>query len=417
MNRLIKYSILLILFCSTATVVAGQDYEKKRAEIRQKLQETRAEKQNLESQIEQYQEQAELAEQKYERLYKQFEDLKKVIALQEEKIKKLKEEQNHIKEEISVIADEIETNEEQLERLIENYKKTLTYIYKHGRESQLALIFSSQSMNQMLVRSYYLKKFEEYRQNQADQIQEKQTQLKQNRAQLEQSQANNENVLAEIQTENAKLENKRVLQEKNVALLRENKEQREAQLEQKIRDRERLENLLNSLNLEFQRVRDAENSGTPINALDGGYISEDRLKEIENSFQSQKGTLSWPVESTTVSEHFGRKRHPVYGTITESLGIEIVTGKKDSVRVVHPGKVIEVKPFAGYGDVVMVQHGRFITAYGNLSQVLVRKNDILEKGDLIGKSGDKNSVKGTSLFFLLRENNTNLDPEEWLSSR
>ena len=417
MNKLIKNSILLVLLCFTAVTVVAQDYEKKRAEIRQKLQQTRAEKQQLENQIDQYQEQADLAEQKYERLLKQYEDLKKVIALQEEKISKLVEEQKHIKEEIAVISDEIRTNEEQLEQLIENYKKTLTYIYKHGRESQLALIFSSESMNQMLVRSYYLRKFEEYRQNQADQIKEKQVQLKQNRAQLEQSQAENEQVLAEMQTENAKLDEKRAMQEKNVVLLREDKEQKNAMLNQTKRELERLNNSLDALTLEYQQVREAEKSGVSPNALADGYIPEERLKEIENSFQSQKGALSWPVESTTISEHFGRKRHPVYGTYTESLGIEIVTTEDEDVRVVHPGKVIDIKPYVGYGDVVVVAHGRFFTAYGNLSEIQVSKNDILEKGDLIGKAGDKNSVKGTSLFFLIREEYTTLDPEEWLSSR
>ncbi|MDZ7716215.1 MAG: peptidoglycan DD-metalloendopeptidase family protein [Balneolaceae bacterium] len=449
MIKLVKHITLWVLLCLAATAAMGQDYKEMRAEIKQKQKTARAEIQDLNDQIDQYQERLDLAERKYERLYNQYEDLKRVIALQEKKISKLVEEQNHIKEEIAVISDEIETNEEQLAQLIENYKKTLKYIYKHGRTSQLALIFSSASINQMLVRSYYLEKFEEYRQKQAEQIKEKQAELKLNKSQLEEAQTKNEDILAEIQAEKAEQEEKRAQQEKNVALLQENKEQIQAELKRKQREKEKLDNTLTSYVLEEQRIRKAqeeliqqreaerkrrlaeaaaiqdsarrisemEKYSTPITIAEEGYISDSRLEEIESSFQSQKGSLSWPVESSTISEHFGRKRHPVYGTITPSLGIEIITDRREEVRVVHPGKVIAIQPFSGYGDVVMVKHGRFITAYGNLSQVLVQKNTILQKGDIIGLAGDENSVRGKSLFFLVRESKTNLDPEKWLSSK
>jgi len=74
-------------------------------------------------------------------------------------------------------------------------------------------------------------------------------------------------------------------------------------------------------------------------------------------------------------------------------------------------------PITGYGDVVLVSHGKFITAYGNLSQVMVTKRDILRKGDMIGLSGDENSPRGQSVFFMVRETNTNMDPENWLSKK
>ena len=135
------------------------------------------------------------------------------------------------------------------------------------------------------------------------------------------------------------------------------------------------------------------------------------------SFAQNKGELPWPVESSTISEHFGRKRHPVYGTVTPNLGIEIVTKPRAPVKAVHPGYVIAVQPFPGYGDVVLVKHGRFITAYGNLSQVSVRDGTILDQGEQVGLAGDQDSTKGESVFFLVREDNKNLDPENWLRKK
>lgn len=73
-----------------------------------------------------------------------------------------------------------------------------------------------------------------------------------------------------------------------------------------------------------------------------------------------------------------------------------------------------IEPIPGYGDLVFVNHGRYKTVYGNLSQVMVHKNMILSKGDVIGLSGDKDSAKGEVLFFMVRNGNKNVDPESWL---
>src|SRR5690606_11011135 len=69
-------------------------------------------------------------------------------------------------------------NKAELERLIENYKQSLTYLYKHGRVPEFAYLFTSGSFNQMMVRAFYLRRFEEHRTRQATQIETVQQELK-----------------------------------------------------------------------------------------------------------------------------------------------------------------------------------------------------------------------------------------------
>lgn len=447
MKRLLFLFLTAVFFIPVLATGQGQDFKEMRKELVQKQQNTRAEIRELNEQINQFQERLNLAEQKYDRLYEQYEDLKRIVALQEEKINKLQTEQSHIKEEIEVTGREIVQNREKLDKLIENYKETLRYIYKHGRTSQLALIFSSGSINQMLVRSYYIKKFEEYRAEQARNIEEAQAELENNKEQLEQAREKNAGVLAEIKSEKQEQEKKKQLQEKNVALLRQDRQQIREKLNEVQRQKEKLNNTLSALILEEEKVRKEQEArirrleeerieklaeardiedeaererevakySEPISREN--FLGEAELNKIEASFAREKGSLPWPVESGTISEHFGRKRHPVYGTVTSNLGVEIVTGPRQPVRAVHDGYVIDVLPFTGYGDVVMVSHGKFITAYGNLSQVMVSKQDVLNKGDMIGLSGDEDSVRGQSIYFIVRESVTNLDPEKWLSQK
>lgn len=441
-SHIVLYCCLLMI---TGTAL-GQDYDQMRVEIVQEQENTRAEIQQLNNQINTYEERLKLADKKYEALYNKYKDLKHLIALQDEKLSKLQTEQSQIEQEIEVTTKSLAQKREELEELIENYKETLGYLYKHGRTSQLALIFSSSSINQMLVRAFYLEEFNKYRQEQAQKIRDTEKELEQTKEQLVEAQSKNEDVLAEIREEKNELAEKKELQEENVALLRENRQEIQNKLKETQQQKEQLNNTLTNLIRKEEKIREArearierleqerkqklaaakkiENDAERANEVakysepveTGSFMSSEELKEVEERFAQKKGKLSWPVESRTISEHFGRRRHPVYGTFTTNLGIEIVTESRASVQVVHDGYVFAVMPVPSFGDVVFVKHGRFYTAYGNLSEIMVRQNQILDEGDVVGLAGDENSTKGESLFFLIRENTQSLDPVNWLQS-
>lgn len=443
-----KHCFSILLFTCLllgAGPAVGQNYEQMRKEIAQKQQETRARINELSEQIKKYEQRLKQANEKYQSLYDKYQNLKNLIALQDQKLQKLQSEQSQISEEIQVTQQSLQEKRTELKRLIENYKKTLSYLYKHGRTSQLALILSSSSINQMLVRSYYLEKFNRFREKQAEQIRKAEKELEQTEQELLEARSKNKEVLAEIKQEKQRLKEKREEQAKNVELLRENKEEIKNNLAQKKKELDNIESILASYNQREQEIIEAQREAEirqreeerqknleeakdikddakrakevakyskPIDKSE--VMTDARLKQMETSFAQNKGSLPWPVQSRTISEHFGRRRHPVYGTVTPNIGIEIVTDTRAPVNVVHDGFVIDIRPIPGYGDVVVVKHGRFITAYGNLSQINVQENEMLQQGDTVGLSGTSNSTRGESLFFLIRENNTNRDPEKWL---
>lgn len=448
---LIGFICCFWLWVAPAAGQQVQKYKQMQEEIAQKQKSTRAKIEELNQQIRKYEERLKLATQKYEELYQQYQDLKKLIALQDEKLSKLQQEQDQIQEEINVTTRSLEEKKKELQQLVEDYKKTLGYLYKHGRTSQLALIFSSSSINQMLVRAFYLEKFNQFREQQAREIKKAEQELERTKQNLIEARSKNEEVLAKIQEEKQDLAEKRKQQAKNVALLRKNKEQiqqhlqttqqqvnnlenmlasyeaREKEIEQEIieaqkadirrRELERRQNLKEAQKIknDAERAREVAKYSKPIDRSE--LLDESSLDKIEETFADSKGRLPWPVKSHTISEHFGPRRHPVYGTVTPNPGIEIVTEPQAKVKVVHPGFVVDVRPLPGYGNVVVVKHGRFYTVYGNLSEINVQKNQVLQEGDIIGLSGTPNSIRGESLFFLIREHNQNLDPENWLQTQ
>jgi len=445
-----SFSYIAFLIClaviTNPALGQGQDYTKMRKQIIAKQKDTRAEIDDLNGQIKSYEKRLKLADKKYEALYEKYKDLKQLIALRDRKLSKLQKEQSEIRDEIEITTTSLHKKQAELKQLIEDYKKTLSYLYKHGRTSQLALIFSSSSINKMLVRAFYLDKFNSFREKQAENIRQAEKELEQTKADLVDAKTKNEDVLSEIKEQKKKLAAKKQQQKKNVALLRKNRDKIHNKLKEVQQQKEKLNNTLSELILKEEKIRKAqiehirkleEERKKKLEAAkkiedaakrakevakyskpveDKAFMNSKKLDKIEEDFAKSKGQLPWPVKSHTISEHFGRRRHPVYGTVTENLGIEIVTPARAKVHAVKAGYVIDIRPIPGYGDVVVVKHGRFFTAYGNLSQIMVSKSEILQQGDIIGLSGDSNSTRGKSLFFLIRENNKNLDPENWLQS-
>lgn len=445
-RRSVDLLLLLMLMLSIPAFVHAQNYEKMRQELSEKQKDTKEEIAGLQQQIESYEKRLNKTEQRYDKIYKQFENLKKEIALRDALIQKRREELGQIQEEIKLTEKKYKANQRELEQLIEEYKKTLSYLYKHGRSSDLALLLTARSFNQMKIRSYYLDQFEEHRQQQAKEIKEAQAELDRTRTELQQQQEEKRQVLAEIKKEQDTLRERKKEQENQIAILRENRSKLRENLDEVKQQSKSLNNTLSQLIMKEDKIRKAQQKrrrkleeerkkrlaaakkiqdeqkrkaevakySEPIE--EDEYLNKEELDSIERQFANSKGELPWPANGV-ISEKFGTQVHPVYGTKITNHGIEIATESRTAVRVIHDGYVSAIRPIPGYGDVVLVNHGRFKTAYGNLSQVMVRKNRQLRKGDIIGLSGEESSPRGKTVFFMIRENETNLNPEKWIVSK
>ena len=112
---------------------------------------------------------------------------------------------------------------------------------------------------------------------------------------------------------------------------------------------------------------------------------------------------------------FGRQQHPKYKTITVSNGIDLKAAEGTPVRSAGAGVVDLVQWLPGYGQTVIVNHGRaYYTVYGHLGSVVVRPGDPVEAGQNLGTVGDTGSLKGDCLHFEIRSGGVAEDPTRWL---
>ncbi|MDR9418323.1 murein hydrolase activator EnvC family protein [Gracilimonas sp.] len=413
-SNFMKASIGFLLILLMSVDVTAQSYEQKREELLKRQENTRAEINVLEARIRNYQERINNAEKRFDNSFQQLQSFNNLIALQDDKIQNLEDEQQQIQAEIELTEKEIELRELELEQLIENYRNIILYAYKNGRKGNLELLLTSESINQMLVRANYLRRFEEQKNKQAEIIRRAKKDLDQVKANLENSYQRNRELLSEIRDEKQELGDQRQQQEQTVEQI---KQERSEYLEELRKTREQRENLESSfaeLIEEEERLR-AEENASPVTREN--FVSDEVLLTYEEAFSQSKGLLPWPVNSTTVAKQFGRVRNPLYGTNTEHPGIDIVADAEAPVRAISPGYVIRILPILGYGNVVVVRHGAYYTLYGNLSSINVEMGTVLQEGDIVGNSGTPQSELGEVLFFAVREGDEFVNPEVWLRNQ
>lgn len=105
------------------------------------------------------------------------------------------------------------------------------------------------------------------------------------------------------------------------------------------------------------------------------------------------------------------------GSYIQNSGIDYVLDQAFDVVAVLDGTVTNVKQDDILGTIVEIKHdNNYVTTYQSLSDVTVKKDDILTQGQVIGKSGTNKLDKdmGNHLHFELYTNGQVVDPNLYI---
>jgi septal ring factor EnvC (AmiA/AmiB activator) len=126
-----------------------------------------------------------------------------------------------------------------------------------------------------------------------------------------------------------------------------------------------------------------------------------------------RGKLEWPVRGEVTSA-FGKSKHPEFAAEVFRRGIEIEAPLGQEIKAVEKGRVAFADRFAGYGKMVILDHGeRFFTIYAHLSEILKKTGDEIGRGEVLGLVGDSDSLAGVKLYFEMRKDGRSVDPMPW----
>lgn len=124
-----------------------------------------------------------------------------------------------------------------------------------------------------------------------------------------------------------------------------------------------------------------------------------------------------PLRESRITSGFGMRRHPLKGYLDHHTGVDLVSDSQREVRAAGAGVVTDTGWRIGYGNTVVVSHGRgFQTLYAHLESIGVKTGQRVGAGTPLGIVGSTGSSTGTHLHFELRLNERQLDPLKLLNA-
>lgn len=347
---------------------------------------------------------------------------------------------------LSTVNDSIAALDKHMAALRASYIKSLRSIQgTTGNMSQLAFIFASESFSEAYRRLRYMQEFSRWSKRKNEEIKHTTALLGERRAVLDTMMRSRRRVMAQLTTAQKELESARAETDKVVARLKSEGSSLKAYLKEKEQQARRLDSELDRLIAEEQKRIERERkeqerkereqkkkaapqkgtSTTPTKntpaksststAYSTATAAADRA--LTGSFESNKGRLLFPVAGKyRIVRGFGRQKHPELEHVeTDNSGIDIEAISSRNVRAVFNGKVSAIFRQPGYGNIIMIRHGNYLTIYANLDGISVKNGDSIKTGQTIGTIlVDPDEDNRAILHFELRKERTKLNPSLWV---
>lgn len=296
--------------------------------------------------------------------------------------------------------------------------------YRHVQSPTL-FILSAKTLTQMRRRARNTNFFANVLRTMGEELLSKQSKLLSTQNDLLTAKSQMNNVVRDIMVQRHELGLQQVEQEKQIA----NLDNKQRGLQQQL---SKQRNQLAQLNKKIDQViaaeveaarkraeaarkkREATQKKKSTNATTGKYItSEDKV--LNGSLEQNKGRLPVPITGGyMIGERFGTYHvQGMNGVTLDNKGVNYVGKAGARARAVFDGEVTAVFEFYGTKG-ILVRHGSYISAYCNLSSVIVRRGQKVHARDLIGTVATNEEGKCV-LHFQLRKETTKLNPELWIS--
>jgi septal ring factor EnvC (AmiA/AmiB activator) len=335
--------------------------------------------------------------------------------------------------EISVVNNDIRSYEQQItalereiKKLKDEYAKLIVATQRHLNPSEkLMFVVASENFNQAYRRIKYFQQYSAHRKKQVELICQKQVELTNLKTSLEQEKNAKTQLLTKEQEEKKSLDAEKTKRNKTISDL----QKRERQLREENRKRQneakKVKQQIDTIiaqEIEAARkaaarkaAEEAAKRGTtaPPAKPDVTQLTPEE-KKLADNFVSSRGKLPWPTERGVITGRFGTHDHPaIKGIKIENQGIDISTGKDETVRSVFDGIVKSVFT-TPYGDqALIIIHGNYFTVYVNLKSVSVKAGQKVTTKQPIGVVNTRDGQ--TVLQFQILREYQRLDPAQWIS--
>jgi len=312
-------------------------------------------------------------------------------------VKSLDQQLVAITEEVSNTTTDLANSEREAAIKRAVLQRRLIEIYKRGPLYPAEVLFSAQSVGQLVARYKYLHLLALRDKGLVKRLDELHEKIEEQHGQLVRLQSSVAENRSEKEKEAARLADLEQQQARNLQRVQEDTKRTKARLAELEKSESRLNNFIASFEAERRRA------GT--RGAAAASPSSIRTTDI--------GRLDWPVNGNFLYR-FGRQVNP-NNTTTRWNGVGITAAAGTSVKAVSAGTVAYAGPMGTYGNTIILEHGGGdYSVYGSLGRMDVRKGARVIKGQAIGTVGTSDPALGPHLHFEIRKGGPAVDPAEWL---
>ena len=358
-----------------------------------------------------------------ENLNKQNYLLNKILGQLRSEIKEKENEIAEIQRKIVGIESEITT-------LKDNYAKYVTAVYKKGHYNELESLINSESLQQAMMRTYYLQVFSQNREKDLIKLNDKKSELASTELLLK-KEKNEKLALAKSKDDENKVLIAKLNDKKEILKsIKKNKNELRKLIIAKKEAQKKTENLIARL-IEEEERRKKELELKQKKILASTEVSSEQKNKIKaennefdydlgtstfSSFAKLKGNMIWPLYKGKIIRKFGENRNKTLNTITLNYGVDIKAYKDKNVLCVGEGVVAALDWLPGYGNVVIVSHkDGYRTVYSHLSEIFVSEGDKVKKSSVLALVDE--GLDGYVLHFEIWKARDKQNPEHWLSKK
>ncbi len=404
-----RYQIYVLVLCCLLAITSVKSQSKKQQELETKRQEilqvikqinsllfkTRGEKKSVLTEVA---------------------DLGQRINATESLIRVTNQQANLLTREINNNLNSIEVLREELKSLKEDYAKMIRKSYKSkSQQSRIMFLLSSADFLQAYKRLQYMKQYAKHRKKQGESIKDKTVELQVLNTGLIEQKNKKQLLIDENRLTRVKLSKQKKDQEGLIASLRKDEGKFASQIRTKQKEADALDREIEAI-IKAAIVESNKKAGTTVTTKSAEIFAlTAESKALAANFTTNKGKLPWPVKKGVVVRRYGKRQHPQLPNITTfSSGVEIATEKNAKARAVFEGVVFKIQKSKQETMAVYIRHGSYITVYYNLTSLLVKNGDEVSTKQEIGTIFTNGLSGKTVLKFLIYQNNTRMNPADWL---
>lgn len=387
---------------------------------------------------------------------KQLNIIKAEISLRESKISNINSDIRLLDNQITQNTNTVHSLQGQLDQLKKEYAAMIVFAYHNqSAYNKLMFVFASKDFNQAYKRLKYLQQFGNYRQRQAESIQGTQKDLHVKINELDRTKHQKSTLLEDQEKEKQTLGKQQLTQAEIAANLSKQEGQLKKQQKDKRNQLARINReLFATIRREIEEARRKAEAEARARAAAAAAAERARAERaareaaannrpappvakapepkpapakmsdsealtatpeaatLSNNFMGNRGRLPWPVANGVVIQNFG-----IYytdGIKNDNQGIDIRTSAGATVRAVFEGEVKNVVDISG-SYLVIIEHGKYFTAYNGLRSVSVSKGQKVSTKQSIGTVAIDPATNEAILQFSLINVKSPVDPKQWLT--